>query len=182
MARVYLGLGSNLDSARYITEGLDELHKQFGELSLSPIFESESIGFQGTIFLNMVVGVDTDLPVGELDNWCKTVERQSGHDHSSPKFSPRTLDIDILLYDDEVGEIAGVELPRAEITENAFVLWPLAELIPNHQHPVLNISFQTLWRDYKKDQRLWPVSFLWRSRSLPEPVLSPPTYSNSERK
>ena len=77
------------------------------------------------------------------------------------KFSPRTLDLDLLLYDYVVCETP-VTLPRAEIVNNAFVLWPLAELAPELIHPLVDKSYASLWQEYDKEsQRLWPVMFEW---------------------
>ena len=66
MPRVYLGVGSNIERERYITAGLDALQGLFGELTLSPVYDSVAIGFDGQPFLNLVAGVDTNLGVGEL--------------------------------------------------------------------------------------------------------------------
>ena len=169
MVEAYLGLGSNRDRYQCISAGLDAIERQFGAVKISPVFESESIGFEGSLFLNLVVAVETELSVAELDAWCKSVEKQNGHDHGSPKYSPRTLDIDILLYGDLVGVVDGVELPRGEIVQNAFVLWPLAELIPDRLHPALKLSYSELWQRYDQAQSLWPVSFTWQGQELPKP-------------
>ena len=163
MVRVFLGLGSNKDREKNITAGLDALTQQFGPLHLSRVFESESVGFSGSHFYNMVVAVETDMPLSALSAHLKKIEDDNGRIRTGPKYSPRTLDIDILLYGDLVGNIDGIELPRDEILKNAFVLWPLAELAGDQCHPQLNITFAQLWADYPKDlQHLWPVNFTWR--------------------
>ena len=66
MARVYLGVGSNIERERYMVAGLDALEGLFGQMALSSVYDSAAIGFQGQPFLNMVVGVDTPLGVAEL--------------------------------------------------------------------------------------------------------------------
>jgi 2-amino-4-hydroxy-6-hydroxymethyldihydropteridine diphosphokinase len=81
----------------------------------------------------------------------------------APKFSPRTLDIDILSYDNLRGNFAGIELPRDEVTYNAFVLRPLSELAPDHCHPVSGKTYRELWAGYASEQKLWPVEFRWPS-------------------
>lgn len=128
MARVYISIGSNIDRERYITAALDALAGWFDEPLISSVYESESVGFDGSPFYNLVVGVDTDLSVADLSARFKQLEADNGRRRGVPKFSPRTLDLDILTYDHEVGRVDGVELPRGEILKNAFVLLPLAKL------------------------------------------------------
>lgn len=167
MTRVYLSLGSNIDRHRHIEAGLDALASLFGDLQVSSVFESEAVGFTGDHFFNLVVGIDTDLTLGSLSDQLKSIELANGRQRRGPKFSSRTLDIDILSYDDFVGEEAGVKLPRAEITKNAFVLWPLAEIAPGVRHPQLGVSYSELWQAYDKSrQALWPVDFVWHGRVI----------------
>ena len=135
MPRVYLGLGSNIDRERNIRAALHALEAAFEPLLISPVYESESVGFAGSNFYNLVVGIDTDLSVGELAAFLHGIEDANGRVRGGPKFAPRTLDIDILTYGNACGEIDGVQLPRDEILKNAFVLRPLADIAPNDRHP-----------------------------------------------
>jgi len=166
MAKVLLSIGSNIDQQSYLTAGLDALSKQFGALLISSVYESVAIGFDGDNFYNLVVGIETELSVGELSGYLKALEDQNGRRRDCPRFSARTLDIDILTYDDTVGTVDGVLLPRQEVLENAFVLLPLAELVPKDVHPVAKLSYETLWQQYDREQTLWPVSFLWQGQDL----------------
>ncbi|MFN2359468.1 MAG: 2-amino-4-hydroxy-6-hydroxymethyldihydropteridine diphosphokinase [Marinobacter sp.] len=166
MARVYVSIGSNVDRTRYITAALDALGAWFDELLISSVYESESVGFDGSPFYNLVVGVDTTLSVAGLSVRFKQLEEENGRRRDVPKFSARTLDLDILTFDNEVGNIDGVELPRGEILKNAFVLRPLAEIAPNDIHPVCGKSYEDLWRAYDRNQKLWPVNFTWQGRLI----------------
>lgn len=166
MARVYLSLGSNIEAYTYIAAALDELEESFGELIISSVFESEAVGFDGDNFLNLVVGIDTALPVGSLSKQLKQIEDAHGRERSGPKYSGRTLDIDILTYDDKQGVIDGVVLPRDEVLKNAFVLWPLAEVAGDECHPQLGLSYQALWQQYRVPQKLWKVDFQWRQKKI----------------
>ena len=94
------------------------------------MYEGQAIGFDGQPFLNLAVSVETELGVGEMARRLRHIEYEHGRPRNASRFSSRQLDIDILTYDDIVGVIEGVELPRGEILENAFVLRPLAELAP----------------------------------------------------
>lgn len=171
MARAYLSIGSNIDREHNVRSALDELHAQFGELIVSSVYESEAVGFDGDAFYNLVVGIDTDLTVGELFEALRSLEFSHGRSRSGAKFSSRTLDVDILTYDQCTGVIDNVELPRAEILHNAFVLWPLAEVAPKELHPVEQKSYQQLWDEYDKNkQKLWTVNFEWRGRRISQAV------------
>lgn len=168
MARVTVSIGSNIDRERHVRVCLDALQSSFGELQVSRVFESEPVGFEdGRNFFNLIAAFDSRLPVGELQAWCKQLEHDNGRRSSTPKFSPRTLDVDLLTVDNLRGTIDGVALPRDEITHHAFVLWPLAERFPDTPHPVSGIPYAKLWADFRwGEQALWPVDFVWQGRSI----------------
>jgi 2-amino-4-hydroxy-6-hydroxymethyldihydropteridine diphosphokinase len=167
MSKVYVSIGSNIDRAKNISASLDALHTRFGDLTISSVFESEAVGFDGDPFYNLVVGFTTELSVGELFENLRDVEFENGRCRSGAKFSSRTLDIDILTYDDRAGKVDGIELPRAEIDYNAFVLWPLAEIAGLDTHPVTNISYADMWSAFDKScQKLWSVGFIWRGETI----------------
>jgi 2-amino-4-hydroxy-6-hydroxymethyldihydropteridine diphosphokinase len=162
MARVYVSIGSNIDRERSVRAGVADLRQAFGELQLSSVYESEAVGFDGDDFFNLVAGFDTDKPVEEVATELRQIEDRHGRVRTGPRFSSRTLDIDLLLYDDLVIEKQGLSLPRDEITKNAFVLWPLAEIAPDAVHPVLKRAYGELWEAFdKQKQPLWPVPFQW---------------------
>ncbi len=167
MAKVYLSLGSNIEAAKHIVAALDYLAAEFTELQISSVFESVAVGFRGDNFYNLVVAIDTDLSVGGLSILLKKIEDANGRVRSGPKFSGRTLDIDILTYDYFLGVFDGVELPRAEVLINAFVLWPLAEIAAEDVHPQVSKSYAELWACYdKSSQQLWPINFEWGGKAI----------------
>lgn len=167
MTAIYLSLGSNVDRRKNIVAALDALVKLFGELQISSVYESKSVGFDGSNFFNLVVGADTVLSITELSETLKRVENDNGRKRNGPKFSPRTLDIDILTYGDFVGMENDIELPRAEITKNAFVLLPLAEIAPDVLHPQLQKTYCDLWQDYDQtSQSLWAIDFEWNGKVI----------------
>lgn len=167
---VYISIGSNIDRECHVCAALDALEDWFGALEISPVYESEAVGFDGSPFYNLVVGIRTNLSVGELSRYFKQLEAENGRRPEAPKFSARTLDLDILTYGEAVGRMDGVELPRAEILKNAFVLRPLADLAPGVKHPVCRKSYRELWKAYSANQKLWPVSFSWQGRRISSAV------------
>ena len=167
MTAIYLSLGSNVDRHKNITVALDALADLLGELKISSVYESKSVGFDGSNFFNLVVGADTILSIAELSETLKRIEDNNGRKRNGPKFSPRTLDIDILTYGDFVGIESGIELPRAEITKNAFVLLPLAEIAADVFHPQLQKSYRDLWLSYDQaSQSLWAIEFEWQGKKI----------------
>jgi 2-amino-4-hydroxy-6-hydroxymethyldihydropteridine diphosphokinase len=167
MATVYLSLGSNIAVQDNITAALDGLEDEFGTLQISSVYESESVGFSGDNFFNLVVGVRTATAVGEISQCLKRLENSRLRDRTTPKFSARTLDIDILCVDDLYGSIDGIDLPRDEILKNAFVLLPLSEIAGDRLHPLTGVSYAQHWHDYDKHrQKLWPVDFVWRGGNI----------------
>ncbi|MDB9969481.1 2-amino-4-hydroxy-6-hydroxymethyldihydropteridine diphosphokinase [Porticoccaceae bacterium] len=167
MALIYLSLGSNVEAQRNIEAAMDALADTFGELIISSVYESEAVGFDGDSFYNLVVGIHSDLGVGELSKILKTIEDRQGRDRSAPKFGARSLDIDILTVDDRVGVIDGIAIPRDEILKNAFVLQPLAEIAPTTVHPQNGLTYQQLWQDFDKaKQNLFPIEFIWRGKNI----------------
>lgn len=167
MAEVLLGLGSNTDRHKNLCAGLDALAQHFGDLALSPVYESRSVGFDGRNFYNLVARLYSPLSLTDTARILKAIEDANGRLRSGPKFSPRTLDIDILTYDQLTGLQDGIWLPREEITQNAFVLRPLADLAPHSRLPGSNQSYADLWAGYDQgSQALWPVRFIWQGREL----------------
>lgn len=148
MARAYLGLGSNIERERHVREGLAALAARFGQLTVSPVYESAAIGFDGQPFFNLVVAIETELEPHALDRALKHVERLHGRVNGAPRFSSRTLDIDLLLYDDRVIHSEGLELPRPDILIYAFVLKPLADVAGELIHPLLRRRINAIWRDF----------------------------------
>lgn len=182
MNLVTVSLGSNIDPIRHIHYCLDALADTFGPLQISRVFESEPVGFTDSRnFYNLVVAFYSDWSPGALQAWGKRLEIQHGRHPGLTKFSPRALDIDLLTVGDACGIIDNIALPRSEITHNAFVLQPLAELLPTERHPRCGTPYATLWAGFAlADQRLWPVTFCWRDRQISRPD-EPPRIAAARR-
>lgn len=167
MHHVFVSIGSNIDRTNYICSALDVLQENFAELHCSPVYESEAVGFEGDNFYNLVVEFKTDLSLPELAKKLRAIEDAHGRDRNAPKFSARTLDLDILSYDKLKGNFAGIVLPREEITHNAFVLKPLADLAGQALHPGLQKTYEQLWQEFDAGkQKLWRIDFNWKDQAL----------------
>jgi len=157
MIDVFLGLGSNQEPKRHLAAGIVALQQRFGELQLSPVYRSEAVGFSGSDFLNAAARIQTDIGIAALKDWLTELENRHGRDRSQPRFSDRSLDIDILLYGDEVGNFDGLELPRGEILKYAHVLKPLADIAPALVHPVTGVTMGDHWQRFEGDRSLTPL-------------------------
>jgi 2-amino-4-hydroxy-6-hydroxymethyldihydropteridine diphosphokinase len=157
--RVWLSLGSNIDPESNIRLAVRNLRRIFGPLMLSSVYSGEAVGFDGDPFLNMVVGLDTELPVSQLMERLRGVEDSQGRVRDEKdKNSPRTIDIDLLTYGDLPLMAGRVVLPRDEITRYAFVLKPLAEVAGDEVHPLTGRTYGELWAAFDKTrQTLNPV-------------------------
>ncbi|WP_394560434.1 2-amino-4-hydroxy-6-hydroxymethyldihydropteridine diphosphokinase [Aquipseudomonas alcaligenes] len=164
MTAILLGLGSNSERDLHLSAGLDALAEFLVDLRCSPVFESRPVGIKSGNFYNLAVSARTDLPLAELDRRLKCIEADNGR--YAPERKGLPLDIDVLMYGDLVGSFDGLVLPRAEILKNAFVLWPLALLVPEARHSGTNRAFAELWREAQIEQQLWPVAFQWRGAEL----------------
>jgi 2-amino-4-hydroxy-6-hydroxymethyldihydropteridine diphosphokinase len=165
MAQIYISLGSNIEREHYVKQGLLSLAKAFDlpfeKLTLSSLFECEAVGFEGPIFYNMAIGINCSHSIEDVASILREIEFSHGRDHNAKKFSPRTLDLDLLLYDNLIID-QPAQLPRDEITKNAFVLWPLSQIAPKLNHPILKQNYQELWLKFNKtSQQLNIVDNCW---------------------
>lgn len=159
MARVYVSIGSNIDKEKNVLSCLESLKEKYGELIVSTIYESKSVGFDGNNFYNLVAGFDTDDEVKVVADTLHDIENRHGRDRNSKRFSPRTLDIDLLLYDDLILHGEGIEIPRDDLTRYAFVLRPMVEIDPDYMHPVLHKTVTELLNESGLgSEDIWPVT------------------------
>lgn len=159
MARIYIGLGTNIDRERNLRAGVRTLREKFGRLDLSTVYETRAVGFEGENFYNMVIGADTGLTPHQVFEVLRAIEHEHGRQRQQPRYSSRTLDLDLLLYDDQVLKEAEFEIPRYDIDEYPFVLKPLAELDGKRRHPVKGKPFAQLWDEFDQSETgMWPVT------------------------
>ena len=163
MALLALSLGSNIDAPNNIRKAVRALRHEFDALKCSSVYESEAIGFVGANFLNLVAIIETTADLSSISSFLKLLEDRFGRNREQPRFSARTLDVDILFYGDEKTKSDEIELPREEITQYAFVLQPLAELLPDRIHGFTGLTYADLWDEFdQSNQQLWKVDFDWR--------------------
>ncbi|MFQ3362103.1 MAG: 2-amino-4-hydroxy-6-hydroxymethyldihydropteridine diphosphokinase [Woeseiaceae bacterium] len=146
MSHIYLGIGSNDKPKENIRLAIKELRGFFGKIQISPVYKNKAVGFKGEDFLNLVVAFHTELSVKELMKIIEKIHALSGRKRTSEKFSSRTLDIDLLLYGQDILNNGDLIVPREDILKYSFVLKPLSEMAPNLIHPETKQSIISHWK------------------------------------
>ena len=148
MAKAYLSLGSNLEPERHLDAAVKALRESFGEVVLSDWVRTKAIGFDGPDFVNGAAVIETDWDVYRLNDWLHALEDAHGRRRDVPRFSSRTLDIDIVFYDDLILDGPGnLRIPRPEL-KHAFVLQPLAQIVPDFVNPQTGKTLAAMWREF----------------------------------
>lgn len=159
MHSAYLSLGSNLDPERHLRAAAATLRERFDEVVFSSVLRTPAVGLDGPDFFNAAAIVRTNLDPHALDAWLHALEAAHGRDRSMPRFSSRTLDIDIVFYDDLVvapTPSGGLQLPRPEL-QHAFVLQPLAQVAPDFRDPIGGRTLAQLWASHSQHATPLPV-------------------------
>lgn len=160
MTQIFISIGSNIDRENNIRAAVQALTGRYPDLALSSVFESEAVGFTGENFYNLVAACDTKDSMEQVRDFLDDIEQQQGRKRDGERFAPRTLDLDLLLYGDSVRHDEMFDVPRGEIQRYAFVLQPLAEIVPHSIHPELKKSYAQLWGEFdKQEQAIWKTDF-----------------------
>ena len=163
---IYFSIGSNIQPEQNIRSALNMLENEFVSLQCSTVYKNPAIGFEGEDFLNLVVSCHSALPVVDIVNRLDWIEKAHGRDCQLPRFSPRTLDLDLLLYGDAVLDQEQIKLPREDILKYAFVLGPLAELAPAMVHPTEERAMAELWQNFQGERHMEPVDLGCRPKAI----------------
>jgi 2-amino-4-hydroxy-6-hydroxymethyldihydropteridine diphosphokinase len=145
---VYVGAGSNVAPGRNLACAVEELRREFPGARFSPWYRNRAVGFQGEDFINLVAGFDTALPVRDVLAKLHAIERLCGRPRDAPRWAPRSMDLDVLLYGDLVCDEPGLKLPRPDLLKRAYMLGPLAALAPEVVHPTARLTIGELWRRF----------------------------------
>lgn len=148
MTRVYVSIGSNIDRERNVRSAVSTLRERFGPLTVSPVYETEAVGFSGDAFYNLVVGFETSEDAATLSRTFHAIEAEHGRERGGEKFSSRTLDLDLLTWGDAVLHDQGLNVPRHEILEYSFVLGPLVDVAAAERHPLTGRRYGDLWAEF----------------------------------
>ena len=145
MVDVFVAAGSNVDPSTNLARALQALEAAYGELTISPLYRNAAVGFAGEDFVNAVIGFRTDEPVQRVRSRLQEIEAACGRPPSAPKWAPRSMDLDILLYGDEISDETGLLLPRPDLARRPYMLKPMADIAPERVHPTLKRTMRELW-------------------------------------
>lgn len=163
MPRVYVSIGSNIDPERNIRAAVRALRAAFDRVGLSRVYRSPAAGFDGDDFYNLVAAFETDSSLEQVCERLAAIETARGRTRRGPRFAPRTLDLDVLLYGDLIRHDAHFDIPRRDIALYAHVLGPLAELAPGLRHPESGESLAEMWRRFEGKDVLRPIALTFEA-------------------
>ena len=155
MPAVYVAAGSNVAPERSLEQAVAQLAREFPGVRFSPWYRNRAVGFSGDDFINLVAGFDTVLPVHAVLAKLHAIETLCGRPRQAPRWAPRAMDLDVLLYGDLLCDEPGLKLPRPDLLRRAYMLGPLAHLAPQVVHPSAQVSIAELWRNF--DQSAHPL-------------------------
>jgi 2-amino-4-hydroxy-6-hydroxymethyldihydropteridine diphosphokinase len=152
---VYVAAGSNVAPERNLARAVAALAREFTGARFSPWYRNRAVGFDGADFINLVAAFDTRLPVREVLATLHAIEAECGRPRGAPRWAPRSMDLDVLLYGDLVCDEPGLKLPRPDLLKRAYMLGPLAQIAPEVMHPTAHLSIGELWQRF--DQAAHPL-------------------------
>ncbi len=155
MARAFVAAGSNVEPERNLARALHELEGAFPDVTFSPWYRNKAVGFDGADFINLVAGFSSEQSIHELVARLRKIEALCGRERDAPRWAPRSMDLDVLLYGDLVWEEPGLKLPRPDLLKRAYMLGPLADLAPQLVHPTARLTIGELWNRF--DQAAHPL-------------------------
>ena len=147
---VLVAAGSNVEPIANLRRALEVLRRHFPGLRASAAYANAAVGFEGDDFVNLVVRFDTDLPVRQVLARLHEAEAACGRERDAPKWAPRSMDLDVLLYGDVVCAEPGLTLPRPDLLRRPYMLGPAAEIAPEVEHPTARRTLAELWRDMRQ--------------------------------
>jgi 2-amino-4-hydroxy-6-hydroxymethyldihydropteridine diphosphokinase len=147
---VYVAVGSNVEPERNLALAARELQREFADVRFSPWYRNRAVGFDGADFINFVAGFTTELPTDAMLLRLHAIEALCGRPPGAPRWAPRTMDIDVLLYGDLICDEPRLKLPRPDLLKRAFMLGPLAALVPELVHPTEKVSIGELWQRFDR--------------------------------
>jgi 2-amino-4-hydroxy-6-hydroxymethyldihydropteridine diphosphokinase len=149
MTAVYVAAGSNAEPERHLSVALRALAAAYGPLTLSPAYKNKAVGFDGADFINLVAGFTTEDSVVEVRKQLQKIEAACERPPDAPKWAPRTMDLDILLFGDLVSNEPGFVIPRPDLVKRPYMLKPMADIAPEVRHPILDKTMRELWEGFQ---------------------------------
>jgi 2-amino-4-hydroxy-6-hydroxymethyldihydropteridine diphosphokinase len=147
---VFVAAGSNVATETHLARAVAEIARAFPGARFSSWYRNSAVGFEGDDFINLVAGFDTPLAVHAVLDKLHAIEALCGRERHAPRWAPRSMDLDVLLYGDLICGEPGLTLPRPDLLKRAYMLGPLAELAPKLIHPDAKLSIAELWQRFDR--------------------------------
>ena len=148
MTRVFVAAGSNVEPLVNLRLALRELKRHYPAMRISAAYRNKAVGFEGDDFVNLVVGFETDDHVQQVIAHLHEAEVVCGRPRDAPKWAPRTMDLDLLIFGDMQCLEPGLKLPRPDLLKRPYMLRPMTELAPNFRHPTANKTMREIWQAF----------------------------------
>jgi 2-amino-4-hydroxy-6-hydroxymethyldihydropteridine diphosphokinase len=159
MPEVYVAAGSNVRPREHLRRAIALMRQVWPDLRVSGAYRNKAVGFEGEDFINLVAGFATDQSLAEVLDELHRIEAACGRPREAPKWAPRSMDLDVLLYGDTVGEFPGAVLPRGDLLRRPYMLGPAAEIAPSFVHPTEGRTLGDLWAAFDVEgHEMRPVS------------------------
>jgi 2-amino-4-hydroxy-6-hydroxymethyldihydropteridine diphosphokinase len=149
--QVYVAAGSNVAPEQNLARAVAQLREQFPGIRFSPWYRNRAVGFEGDDFINLVAGFSTELTLAQVLERLHAIEAQCGRERDAPRWAPRSMDLDVLLFGDLICDEPRVKLPRPDLLKRAYMLGPLAALAPAVVHPTERRTIGELWHSFDRD-------------------------------
>ena len=158
MPTVVIGVGSNYDHKKNIRQAFDNLQQEFGELLISPVYKSAPANIQAdsdegfgsstevSYYLNLVISFESPQAIEDIKRCLRAIEQKQMRERNTRYVS---IDLDLLLYGNWVGDLNARKIPHEDIELLEFVLRPMSDLLPNSIHPTNGYTYLELWEDFE---------------------------------
>ena len=161
---VVFSLGSNIDPASHLAYALNEIDQKYGLVKVSHVYETSPVNLKKQpAFWNMVAAVETSDPPIQIKKWLTGLEKKGGRVRKGNPNGPRTLDVDLILWNESLVTNQKFLIPHPDIAQKAFVLFPLTEIFPSLKHPRLNLSYLEMaarFNDSNQKIKMLPIESL----------------------
>ncbi len=150
MTQVYIAAGGNIDPIAKLPQALALLRATWPDIRCSRAYRNAAAGFAGDDFINLAAGFTTQQSLAQVLVCLHDIERACGRERDVPKWVPRSMDLDVLLFGATVGDWPGAVLPRPDLLMRAYMLGPLADIAGDLRHPVTGLSIAEHWRCFDR--------------------------------